>query len=127
MLALQGDADAGGAGRSGRATSAGIELMVGGREPMERRCRWAINATGLQAASEDHTVDPTRTDSFMLQFATIGRPCRKSRCNPGYYGIRPKIVRRDLPVRSMNSSEQPGSLRNDRRPQIKPVECGKIR
>ena len=56
MLALQGDAEAAGAAfvfRSpvdgGRATEGGMEIDVGGAEPMSLRCRLFLNSAGLQA------------------------------------------------------------------------------
>lgn len=56
MLALQGEAEAAGAMFvfhsqviGGRATSCGLELSVGGAEPMALRCRVLVNAAGLHA------------------------------------------------------------------------------
>ncbi len=56
MLALQGDAESHGAIFAfhspvlrGRATESGIELEVGGTEPMNLRCRLVINSAGLHA------------------------------------------------------------------------------
>src|SRR6476620_5165061 len=56
MLALQGDAESNGAMlafhspvEKGRATDQGIELEVGGTEPMKLRCRLVINSAGLHA------------------------------------------------------------------------------
>jgi L-2-hydroxyglutarate oxidase LhgO len=56
MLALQGDAEANGAifvfhspVLSGRAIPGGVEIEVGGPDPMALRCRTLINAAGLHA------------------------------------------------------------------------------
>ncbi len=58
MLALQGEAEAHGAMfvfhspvEGGRATSQGLEIVVGGADPMTLRCRMLVNAAGLQATS----------------------------------------------------------------------------
>jgi L-2-hydroxyglutarate oxidase LhgO len=56
MLALQGDAEAHGAVfafhapvEGGRVTEDGIEIRVGGAEPMDLRCRLLVNSAGLHA------------------------------------------------------------------------------
>ena len=56
MLALQGDAEACGAMyafhspvQAGRVTNDGIDLEVGGAEPMKLRCRLVVNSAGLHA------------------------------------------------------------------------------
>src|SRR5580692_10767183 len=56
MLALQGDAESHGAMLAvhspvtgGRVVDGGVELIVGGTEPMTLRCRLVINAAGLYA------------------------------------------------------------------------------
>lgn len=56
MLALQGDAEAQGTMlalhspvKSGRVTDDGIEIEVGGTEPMALRCRLVVNSAGLHA------------------------------------------------------------------------------
>ena len=56
MLSLQGDAENAGAifafhapVTGGRVTEAGIEIAVGGAEPMALRCRTLVNAAGLHA------------------------------------------------------------------------------
>lgn len=56
MLSLQGDAENAGAVfafhspvLSGRATGEGIEIEVGGAEPMRLRCRTLVNSAGLHA------------------------------------------------------------------------------
>ena len=56
MLSLQGDAEKAGAVfafharvESGRVGPEGIEIAVGGAEPMELRCRTLVNAAGLHA------------------------------------------------------------------------------
>jgi L-2-hydroxyglutarate oxidase LhgO len=58
MLALQGEAENAGAlfvfhapVEGGRATEDGIELRVGGAEPMELRCRLLVNSAGLHAVA----------------------------------------------------------------------------
>lgn len=35
----------------GRARGDGVELIIGGRDPMELKCRWAVNSAGLGATS----------------------------------------------------------------------------
>src|SRR6266508_3139383 len=56
MLALQGDAEARGAMyafhspvQAARVANAGIDLEVGGAEPMKLRCRLVVNSAGLHA------------------------------------------------------------------------------
>jgi L-2-hydroxyglutarate oxidase LhgO len=56
MLSLQGEAEAHGAMfvfhapvEGGRATEDGVEIRVGGAEPMELRCRTLVNSAGLHA------------------------------------------------------------------------------
>lgn len=64
MLALLGDAEAHGAALallspllSGRAVGDGIELSVGGADPMPLRCRVLINAAGLDAQAVAASID----------------------------------------------------------------------
>ena len=56
MLALQGDAEDRGAMfafhspvKQGRVVDGGIEIEVGGTEPMNLRCRLVVNSAGLHA------------------------------------------------------------------------------
>jgi L-2-hydroxyglutarate oxidase LhgO len=167
MLALQGDAEANGAMlafhspvTSGRVTGDGIELRVGGTEPMNLRCRLMVNSAGLHAPalarkiagmpSEriprayyakgnyftlagrspfsrliypvpvpgglgvhitvdlggqakfgpdvewipdiDYTVDPHRADEFYAAVRRYWPGLKDGALQPGYAGIRPKIV-----------------------------------
>ncbi len=64
MLALQGEAEAAGAMfvfhaplLSGRAVDGGVEIAVGGAEPMSLRCRTLINAAGLGATKLARAID----------------------------------------------------------------------
>ena len=167
MLALQGDAESHGtmlAIRSpvtrGRVTDDGIELEVGGPEPMTLRCRLLVNSAGLHApevagkiagmpsdkiptayyakgnyftltgrspftrliypvpvpgglgvhitvdlggqakfgpdvewiAAIDYTVDPHRADKFYDAVRKYWPGLKDGALQPGYAGIRPKIV-----------------------------------
>jgi len=167
MLALQGDAESRGAMLAfhspvakGRATDQGIELEVGGAEPMRLRCRLVINSAGLHAPtlarkiegmpSEhiptayyakgnyftlagrspfsrliypvpvpgglgvhitvdlggqakfgpdvewipgiEYTVDPHRADKFYAAVRKYWPALKDGALQPGYAGIRPKIV-----------------------------------
>jgi L-2-hydroxyglutarate oxidase LhgO len=63
MLSLQGDAENGGAAfvfhspvLGGRVTPQGIELQVGGDEPMEIRCSLLVNSAGLHAPHLARTI-----------------------------------------------------------------------
>lgn len=64
MLSLQGDAENAGAMivfkspiQSGRVTAAGIELEVGGAEPMSILCNSVINSAGLRAPEVARLID----------------------------------------------------------------------
>ena len=167
MLALQGDAEARGAVlavnspvTSGRVVEDGVELEVGGTEPMSLRCRLVVNAAGLYAPdiarkiagmpsdkiptayyakgnyftltgrspftrliypvpvpgglgvhitvdlggqakfgpdvewidSIDYTVDPHRSDKFYDAVRKYWPALKDGALQPGYAGIRPKIV-----------------------------------
>jgi len=167
MLALQGDAESNGTMLAfhspvtkGRATEQGIELEVGGAEPMKLRCRLVINSAGLHAptlarkieglpsdriptayyakgnyftlagrspfsrliypvpvpgglgvhitvdlggqakfgpdvewiAGIDYTVDPHRSDKFYAAVRKYWPALKDGALQPGYAGIRPKIV-----------------------------------
>jgi len=167
MLALQGDAESRGAMlafhspvTTGRATDQGIELEVGGAEPMRLRCRLVINSAGLHAPTLarkiegmppdriptayyakgnyftlagrspfsrliypvpvpgglgvhitvdlggqakfgpdvewipgiDYTVDPHRSDKFYAAVRKYWPALKDGALQPGYAGIRPKIV-----------------------------------
>jgi L-2-hydroxyglutarate oxidase LhgO len=169
MLALQGDAENAGAVpvffspvTGGRAVQGGVEIDVGGAEPMTVRCRLLVNSAGLHApglASRivgmprdriptayyakgnyftlsgrspfsrliypvpvpgglgvhltidlggqarfgpdvqwidaiDYTVDPTRADSFYAAVRKYWPALMDHALQPGYAGIRPKIVPR---------------------------------
>src|SRR5260370_1394715 len=63
MLALQGDAEDGGAMlafhspvKQGRVVDGGIEIEVGGTEPMNLRCRLVVNSAGLHAPALAHKI-----------------------------------------------------------------------
>lgn len=167
MLALQGDAESHGAMlavhspvTAGRVTAEGIELEVGGTEPMRLRCRLVINSAGLHAPAVagkiagmpsdripaayyakgnyftltgrspfsrliypvpvpgglgvhitvdlggqakfgpdvewipaiDYTVDPHRSDKFYAAVRKYWPGLEDGALQPGYAGIRPKIV-----------------------------------
>ena len=173
MLALQGDAENAGAVPvffspviGGRAVRGGVEIDVGGSEPMSLWCRLLVNSTGLHApglASRfvgmprdrvpdayfakgnyftlsgrspfsrliypvpvpgglgvhltidlggqarfgpdvqwidtiDYTVDPTRADSFYAAVRKYWPDLKDGALQPGYSGIRPKIVPRGAPA-----------------------------
>jgi L-2-hydroxyglutarate oxidase LhgO len=167
MLALQGDAEDQGAMLAfnspvagGRATGDGVEIEVGGAEPMRLKCRLVVNAAGLHAPalahriaglpaervpkayyakgnyftlagrspfsrliypvpvpgglgvhitidlggqarfgpdvewieSIDYTVDPHRADKFYAAVRRYWPALKDGAIQPGYAGIRPKIV-----------------------------------
>ncbi len=167
MLALQGDAENHGAMlavhspvTAGRITGEGIELEVGGTEPMRLRCRLVINSAGLHAPAVagkiagmpsdriptayyakgnyftltgrspfsrliypvpvpsglgvhitvdlggqakfgpdvewipdiDYSVDPHRSDKFYAAVRKYWPALKDGALQPGYAGIRPKIV-----------------------------------
>jgi L-2-hydroxyglutarate oxidase LhgO len=173
MLALQGDAENAGAVpvffspvTGGRVVRGGVEIDVGGADPMTLRCRLLVNAAGLHApgfASRiagmpadriptayyakgnyftlsgrspfsrliypvpvpgglgvhltidlggqarfgpdvqwieaiDYSVDPARADSFYAAVRKYWPALRDGALQPGYAGIRPKIVPRGAPA-----------------------------
>ncbi|HEY2875655.1 MAG TPA: FAD-dependent oxidoreductase, partial [Reyranella sp.] len=173
MLALQGDAEANGTMLAffspverARATDGGIELEVGGTEPMRLRCRLVINSAGLHAPTLarkieglpsdriptayyakgnyftlagrspfsrliypvpvpgglgvhitvdlggqakfgpdvewvpgiDYTVDPHRADKFYAAVRKYWPALKDGALQPGYAGIRPKIVPQGAPA-----------------------------
>jgi L-2-hydroxyglutarate oxidase LhgO len=173
MLALQGDAENAGAVpvfrspvTGGRAVSDGVEIDVGGADPMTLRCRLLVNSAGLHApglASSiagmpgdrvpsayfakgnyftlsgrspfsrliypvpvpgglgvhltidlggqarfgpdvqwidtiDYSVDPARADSFYAAVRKYWPALRDGALQPGYSGIRPKVVPRGAPA-----------------------------
>ena len=173
MLALQGDAEAQGTMlalhspvSSGRVTDDGIEIEVGGTEPMALRCRLVVNSAGLHAPaiarkiggmpsdhiptayyakgnyftlagrspfsrliypvpvpgglgvhitvdlggqakfgpdvewipSIDYNVDPHRADKFYAAVRRYWPALKDGALQPGYAGIRPKIVPQGAPA-----------------------------
>ena len=173
MLSLQGDAEAKGAMfaflsplKRGRVRDDGIELEVGGTEPMKLRCRLMVNAAGLHAPvlarkiegmpaehiptpyyakgnyftltgkspfsrliypvpvpgglgvhitvdlggqakfgpdvewidGIDYTVDPHRADRFYAAVRRYWPGLKDGALQPGYAGIRPKIVPQGAPA-----------------------------
>ena len=173
MLALQGDAEAQGAMlavhspvNSGRVTDDGIEIEVGGTEPMALRCRVVVNSAGLHAPaiaqkiagmpsgriptayyakgnyftlagrspfsrliypvpvpgglgvhitvdlgdqakfgpdvewipSIDYNVDPHRANKFYAAVRRYWPGLKDGALQPGYAGIRPKIVPQGAPA-----------------------------
>jgi L-2-hydroxyglutarate oxidase LhgO len=173
MLALQGDAENAGSATvfhspvtGGRAVRGGVEIDVGGADPMTLRCRLLVNSTGLHAprlASRiagmppdrvptayyakgnyftlsgrspfsrliypvpvpgglgvhltidlggqarfgpdvqwidaiDYTVDQARADSFYAAVRRYWPALKDGALQPGYAGIRPKIVPRGAPA-----------------------------
>ena len=172
MLALQGEAEADGAMfvfhspvTGGRVAGGGVEIDVGGAEPMALRCRMLVNAAGLHAPALarsivgmpsqliptmyyakgnyftlagrspfsrliypvpvpgglgvhltidlggqarfgpdvewvdtlDYTVDPRRADSFYDAVRRYWPELKDGALQPGYAGIRPKIVPKGAP------------------------------
>jgi L-2-hydroxyglutarate oxidase LhgO len=172
MLALQGEAEAAGAlfvfhapVTGGRVTADGVEIDVGGDEPMSLHCRLLINSAGLHAPALarnivgkptqliptayyakgnyftladrspfsrliypvpvpgglgvhltidlggqarfgpdvewidglDYNVDPRRADSFYDAVRRYWPDLKDGSLQPGYAGIRPKIVPRGAP------------------------------
>ncbi len=172
MLALQGDAENAGAVSvffspvvTGRVAGRGIEIDVGGADPMTLRCRLLINSAGLHAPglarrisgmppdlvppvhyakgnyftlsgrspfsrliypvpvpgglgvhltvdlggqarfgpdvewidTLDYTVDPSRSDSFYAAVRKYWPALKNGALQPGYAGIRPKIVPKGAP------------------------------
>ncbi len=172
MLALQGDAEHAGAlfvfhapVLGGRATDEGVEIDVGGAEPMSLRCRLVVNAAGLHAPALargivgmprqlipteyfargnyftlagrspfarliypvpvagglgvhltidlggqarfgpdvewiegiDYSVDPRRADGFYEAVRRYWPGLKDGALQPGYAGIRPKIVPKGAP------------------------------
>ena len=173
MLALQGDAENAGAVcaflgpvTGARAVDGGLEVAVGGSEPMHLRCRLLVNSAGLRAPflarnitgmpadrvpgayyakgnyftlsgrspfsrliypvpvpgglgvhltvdlggqarfgpdvqwidNIDYTVDPARADSFYAAVRKYWPALQDGALQPGYAGIRPKIVPRGAPA-----------------------------
>ena len=172
MVALQGDAENAGAVfvfhspvTGGRVVAGGVEIKVGGAEPMALRCNLLINSAGLQAPAVarriqgmpsqlvpqeyyakgnyftltgrspfsrliypvpvpgglgvhltidlggqarfgpdvewidglDYTVDPRRADSFYDAVRRYWPGLKDGALQPGYAGIRPKIVPKGAP------------------------------
>jgi L-2-hydroxyglutarate oxidase LhgO len=190
MLALQGDAESQGAMIAfhsplarGRATGDGIELEIGGCEPMKLRCRLMVNSAGLHAptlarqiagmpceriptayyakgnyftltgrspfsrliypvpvpgglgvhitvdlggqakfgpdvewiSSIDYTVDPHRADKFYAAVRRYWPGLKDGALQPGYAGIRPKIVpagapAQDFVIQGPNEHGVPGLI-----------------
>ena len=173
MLALQGDAENAGAMpvflcpiTGGRVVQGGVEIDVGGVDPMTLRCRLLVNSAGLHAPGLatriagmpndrvppacyakgnyftlsghspfsrliypvpvpgglgvhltidlggqarfgpdvqwieeiDYTVDPARADSFYAAVRKYWPALKDGALQPGYAGIRPKIVPRGAPA-----------------------------
>ncbi|MFO1160675.1 MAG: NAD(P)/FAD-dependent oxidoreductase [Reyranellaceae bacterium] len=173
MLALQGDAEAHGAMLAfnspvlqGRVTDDGVEIEVGGAEPMTLRCRTVVNSAGLHAPTLarkiagmpsdrippayyakgnyftltgrspftrliypvpvpgglgvhitvdlggqakfgpdvewidgiDYNVDPHRADKFYAAVRRYWPALQDGALQPGYAGIRPKIVPQGAPA-----------------------------
>jgi len=173
MLALQGDAEGQGAMfafhspvKQGRVVEGGVELEVGGAEPMNLRCRLVVNSAGLHAPglaqkiaglpsdrippayyakgnyftlagrspfsrliypvpvpgglgvhitvdlggqakfgpdvewipNIDYTVDPHRADKFYAAVRRYWPGLKDGALQPGYAGIRPKIVPQGAPA-----------------------------
>ncbi|UYN97865.1 MAG: NAD(P)/FAD-dependent oxidoreductase [Enhydrobacter sp.] len=79
MLALQGDAEERGAMfafhaplQSGRATDDGIELAVGGAEPMELKARLVVNCAGLHAPALARRIEGMPTDCIPTAYYAKG-------------------------------------------------------
>jgi L-2-hydroxyglutarate oxidase LhgO len=173
MLALHGDAENAGAVPvfhspvgGGRVVDGGIEIEVGGADPMRLRCRLLVNSAGLHAPhlaqaivgmpkdriptayyakgnyftlsgrspftrliypvpvpgglgvhltidlggqarfgpdvewieAIDYTVDPSRADGFYAAVRTYWPALKDHALQPGYAGVRPKIVPKGAPA-----------------------------
>ena len=79
MLALQGDAEAKGAMLAffspverARATEGGIELEVGGAEPMKLRARLVVNSAGLHAPTLARKIDGMPADKIPTAYYAKG-------------------------------------------------------
>ncbi|HTN12946.1 MAG TPA: NAD(P)/FAD-dependent oxidoreductase [Acetobacteraceae bacterium] len=79
MLALQGDAENAGAVfvfhspvTAGRITEDGIELQVGGAEPMALRCRLFINSAGLHAPALARSIQGMPSQLIPQQYYAKG-------------------------------------------------------
>jgi len=79
MLALQGDAEANGAMLAffspverGSATDAGIELEIGGAEPMRLRARLAVNSAGLHAPALAARIEGMPADKIPTAYYAKG-------------------------------------------------------
>ncbi len=79
MLALLGDAEAHGAMlaihspvTAGRVVDGGIELEVGGTEPMQLRCRLVINAAGLHAPDLARKISGMPSDKIPTAYYAKG-------------------------------------------------------
>ncbi len=79
MVALQGDAEAGGAMiafhspvEHGRVVEAGVELDVGGAEPMTLRARLVVNCAGLHAPALARKIDGGRYDALPTAYFAKG-------------------------------------------------------
>lgn len=79
MLALQGDAEACGAMfafhspvTKGRVVDGGMELEVGGAEPMKLRCRLVVNAAGLHAPALAHNIAGMPSDHIPTAYYAKG-------------------------------------------------------
>lgn len=79
MLALQGDAEEREAMfafhaplQSGRATDDGIELAVGGAEPMELKARLVVNCAGLHAPALARRIEGMPTDCIPTAYYAKG-------------------------------------------------------
>ena len=79
MLALLGDAEAHGAMlaihspvTAGRVVDGGIELEVGGTEPMQLRCRLVINAAGLHAPDLARKISGVPSDKIPTAYYAKG-------------------------------------------------------
>jgi L-2-hydroxyglutarate oxidase LhgO len=79
MLALQGDAESNGTMlafhspvTSGRVTDQGIELEVGGTEPMKLRCRLVINSAGLHAPTLARKIEGMPADRIPTAYYAKG-------------------------------------------------------
>jgi L-2-hydroxyglutarate oxidase LhgO len=73
MLAYQAEAEAAGAMivlrtpiRAGRVRTDGFELVTGGDEPAQIRCRYLVNAAGLSAPALAHAIDGIPRETIPL-------------------------------------------------------------
>ncbi len=101
MLAYLGDAENAGAMLAlnspvigGRITGDGIELEVGGSEPMTLSCNTVINSAGLKAPTLAHTINGIPASTIPQAFYAIGRYYTLAGKTPFHHLVYP-VARQD--------------------------------